>query len=222
MRNGLSSRWNSAVVIAATILICAAVAFVAWYVGAQPRTGAPPRASASPALVPFTRATGVRLPSASTSPAPLATTLRPRTNTAVPSRAPTPTAGPTALNAGATPAPMPIEHPLATIRPGAMPPVVRQPPDAPPQIIAFRLSSPVVQGGDVVSGMVETSSNVASVEARIGGYGASMEKVGVGRFALSYRVPNLPFFLHRTFMVQIIARNTRGQAVSTAIPLTIR
>jgi hypothetical protein len=103
-----------------------------------------------------------------------------------------------------------------------MPPVLRQPTDAPPQILAFKLSSPVVQGGDVVSGIVETSSNVASVEARVGGYGATMQKVGVGRFALTYRVPHLPFFLHRTFMVQIIARNTRGQAVSTAVPLTIR
>lgn len=73
-----------------------------------------------------------------------------------------------------------------------------------------------------MSGTVETSSNVASVEARIAGYSSSMRKVGVGRFSLSYRVPNLPFFLHRTYTIEVIARNTRGDAVRTSVPITIR
>jgi len=84
------------------------------------------------------------------------------------------------------------------------------------------MSAPVVYGGDVVSGTVETSSNVASVEARIGGYGTQMRKVGVGRFALSYRVPKLPFFLHRTYTLEIIARNTRGDAATSSVPITVR
>jgi len=49
-----------------------------------------------------------------------------------------------------------------------------------------------------------------------------MQKVGTGRFQLSYRVPNLPFFLHRTYMIQVIARNTKGQEVSSALPITVR
>jgi hypothetical protein len=84
------------------------------------------------------------------------------------------------------------------------------------------LSTPVARGGDVVSGTVETSSNVASVEARIGGYGARMEKIGVGKFHLTYRVPNLPFFLHHTYTIEIIARNTHGDAVTSSLPITVR
>jgi hypothetical protein len=99
---------------------------------------------------------------------------------------------------------------------------ISEPADAPPQILSLSISTPVAHGGQIVSGTVETSSNVASVEARIAGYSSTMQKIGVGKFALSYRVPRLPFFLHKTYMIQVIARNTRGQAVSTAVPITIR
>jgi hypothetical protein len=99
---------------------------------------------------------------------------------------------------------------------------MREAPDAPPRILSMSLSTPVVRGGDVVSGFVETTSNVASVEARIGGYSSNMQKVGVGKFTLTYRVPKLPFFLHRTYNVEIIARNTRGDEVRSSVPITIR
>jgi hypothetical protein len=97
-----------------------------------------------------------------------------------------------------------------------------EPENAPPRILRMSLSTPVARGGDLVSGTVETTSNVASVEARIGGYGASLKKVAAGRFELSYRVPYLPFFLHRTYNVEFIARNTRGDAVSSSIPITVK
>lgn len=99
---------------------------------------------------------------------------------------------------------------------------VRDAPDAPPRILAMSISTPVAHGGQLVSGTVETTSNVASVEARIAGYSSVMQKTGVGRFALSYRVPNLPFFLHRTYTIEVIARNTRGDAVRSSVPITIR
>jgi hypothetical protein len=112
---------------------------------------------------------------------------------------------------------------MVTLGPSAaLPPPVHELPDAPPQIIAMTLSRSLVHSGDMVSGTVETSSNVASVEARIGGYGQTLQKTGVGHFTLSYRVPRLPFFLHRTYMIQVIARNIRGDAVSAAIPVTLR
>lgn len=101
-------------------------------------------------------------------------------------------------------------------------PVPIRPPDAAPQIVAMSISSPVVKGGQVVTGIVQTSSNVASVEARIAGYSASLTKIGVGRFALAYRVPNLPPFLHRTYEIEVIARNTNGDAVSSTMPVTIQ
>lgn len=75
--------------------------------------------------------------------------------------------------------------------------------------------------GDVVSGIVITSSNVASVEARIVGYGQSLTKTGVGVFRLTYQVPNIPILFRRTYWIEVIARNTRGETASLALPITI-
>jgi hypothetical protein len=94
--------------------------------------------------------------------------------------------------------------------------------DAAPQILAVAISETTVQPGDRVSGSVVTSSNVASVEARIGGYAMTLSKVGVGRFALTYTVAPLPWFVRGNFTMQVIARNTRGDATTRAIPLTVR
>jgi hypothetical protein len=113
---------------------------------------------------------------------------------------------------------------LATLRPGAIAPpslVPIAPQNAPPRILDMSLSAGVARGGQVVTGVVRTSSNVASVEARVAGYSSSMRKTGVGVFVLSQRVPKLPFFLHRTYTIEVIARNTRGDAVSAAIPITV-
>jgi hypothetical protein len=50
----------------------------------------------------------------------------------------------------------------------------------------------------------------------------SLSKVGVGRFSLSYTVGTLPFFIHGTYEMKIIARNARGDAVQTTLPITVR
>ena len=121
--------------------------------------------------------------------------------------------------ATATPSPAPSKSLAATASPV---PVVISSPNSKPQIIAVSISSPVVSGGQVVTGTVETSSNVASVEARIAGYSSTLTKIGIGHFALSYRVPDLPFFLHRTYAIQVIARNARGDSVSSSLPITVR
>lgn len=84
------------------------------------------------------------------------------------------------------------------------------------------LSTSVAHPGQIVSGMVTTSSNVASVVARIAGYAHPLAKVGVGRFVLTYQVPNLPPFLRRTYTIEVTARNTAGVAVTSGIPITIR
>ena len=95
-------------------------------------------------------------------------------------------------------------------------------PNAPPRIVDVELSSQTVRGGDTISGMVETSSNVASVEARIGTFALAMPKVGVGRFALRYVVPSVPFFLHGRYELQVTARNSAGNAVSRSVPITVQ
>ncbi|MBV8198251.1 MAG: hypothetical protein JO263_08950 [Candidatus Eremiobacteraeota bacterium] len=94
-------------------------------------------------------------------------------------------------------------------------------PDAAPQILGVSMSETTVHPGDLVSGNVVTSSNVASVQARIGGYAVSLSKVGVGRFALTYSV-SVPWFVRGNFTMQVIARNTRGDTVIRNIPIQLR
>ncbi|MDQ2864828.1 MAG: hypothetical protein M3R51_01240 [Candidatus Eremiobacteraeota bacterium] len=108
---------------------------------------------------------------------------------------------------------------LPSVAPSATP--TGAPPDAPPLIYKVNIDKTTVNGGDTLSGSVLTSSNVASVEARVATYSITVPKTGVGQFALSYVVPKLPFFLARTYDMSIIARNTRGDATSTTIPITI-
>lgn len=96
-------------------------------------------------------------------------------------------------------------------------------PDAPPRIVGIHLASTVVTPGQTVVGSVTASSNVASVELRIGGYSSTMQKVGVGRFTLAFIVPDLPsFLLGRTYELDIIARNTRGDSVDRQLPITVQ
>jgi hypothetical protein len=100
--------------------------------------------------------------------------------------------------------------------------IPRLPPDAAPRILGVAVSETTVQPGDRVFGSVVTSSNVASVEARIGGYAVSLVKVGVGKFSLAYTVGPLPWFIRGNFTMEVIARNTRGDAATRTIPLTVR
>jgi hypothetical protein len=94
-------------------------------------------------------------------------------------------------------------------------------PDAPPQILDYRVNGSSVRSGGTISGFVRTSSNVASVEVRIGGYGANMTKIGVDRFTVAYRVPILPIFMRHSYTLEIIARNSRGDAVKRYLPVKI-
>ncbi len=121
---------------------------------------------------------------------------------------------------GSSPATTPIPSTPAPVEPKRGAPIAS--PQAAPRIIAMSLSSPVVSGGEIVHGTVQTSSNVASVEVRLAGYSMSLPKVGVGKFALSYKVPSLPPMLHRTYDILVIARNAEGDATSSVVPLTIR
>jgi hypothetical protein len=216
----------------ALIFVCAIVAWQ-WYA----RVGTPQSAAPAPVqaitVAPHASAPAVAAtpaasaaPKATPTPAPVVFVPAPSTATPAPEApvsAPTAAANATAPLEAPTPAPEGAPIPLVTLAPSAATPgVIREPTNAPPRILSLTLSTPVAHGGDVVSGFVETSSNVASVEARIGGYSSSMRKIGVGKFVLSYRVPRLPFFLHRTYTIKVIARNTRGDAVSSAVPIEIR
>jgi hypothetical protein len=135
--------------------------------------------------------------------------------------APVMTPRPVATASGAATAPG-ATPPAAATAPPIVKRVPRLAPDAAPQILAIALSETTFHPGDRVSGSVVTTSNVASVEARIGGYSMSLPKRGVGRFALTYTVAPLPWFVRGNFTMQVIARNPRGDMVTRAIPLTVR
>lgn len=219
--------------LGALLFVCIVVAWQ-WYVRiGTPQSAAPEpvqaitAAPASPSPVVAARSSGPS-PAASPTQRPVvfvpeqqATPVPTPEATASSRPAPGATREPYEASPSAPPEARPM--PLVTLAPtAALPGVVREPVDAPPRILALSLNTPVAHGGDVVSGFVETSSNVASVEARIAGYSSAMRKVGVGKFVMSYRVPHLPFFLHRTYSIEVIARNTRGDAVSSSVPITIR
>jgi cytoskeletal protein RodZ len=212
------------------VVLCAVIA-LEWYAHVAGSSAAPQpvqqiaAASSSPAPTDAPTATPqplVYVPKASASP--------------ITTSAPASPAPAASSSAAATSTPMPTPTPYRTSQTISEEPMVAatlaphisrvkpiaEPPDAPPRILSMSLSTPVAHGGQVVSGTVETTSNVASVEARIGGYSTAMQKVGVGKFVMSYTVPHLPFFLHRTYNIEVIARNTKGEAVRSSVPITIR
>ncbi|HLI97428.1 MAG TPA: hypothetical protein VKT72_15265 [Candidatus Baltobacteraceae bacterium] len=211
----------------AIIALAIVVAWASYARLAGPRPTQPvPQVTAGPvqpaperSLVPMAAPSGIKPPTPSPIPGTGPVVYLPQSVSA-------PTPGPTAtpfvpIGGSATVGVEPMV--AATVAPHVLQvePII-EPANAPPRILAMSMSTPVAHAGEVVSGTVETSSNVASVEARIAGYSSSMRKLGIGRFVMSYRVPNLPFFLRRTYTIEVIARNTRGDAVRTSVPITIR
>ncbi|HEY0798797.1 MAG TPA: hypothetical protein VGD50_06575 [Candidatus Baltobacteraceae bacterium] len=101
-------------------------------------------------------------------------------------------------------------------------PVVMANPHDPPQILDVSISTQDIHPGDVIVGHVRTSSNVASVEARVEGYSSSLPKVGIGEFQIAYRVPSIPWYLQRTYSLSVIARNIDGAQATRTFPVTLR
>ncbi len=90
-------------------------------------------------------------------------------------------------------------------------------PHANPAIFRIAMPGRDVHSGQIIHASVITSSNVASVEARVRGFGVNLRHVGVGRFALQYQVPWLPFFLKGEYPVRVIARNVDGVATEKVL-----
>jgi hypothetical protein len=120
-----------------------------------------------------------------------------------------------------TPWTQPMATPVPTPTPFPTPPVL--PSDAPPQIVAYMMSTNVLYSGETITGYVVTSTNVASVEVRVATISINMPRTNFGQFSMSYQVPNLPFFVPRgPYTMRIIARNTPGDAVEQDLPITLR
>jgi hypothetical protein len=143
---------------------------------------------------------------------------------AVPPIVPTPAPEPTPSFEAPPPtqAPPPTPTPPASPTPAPTPTVLMLPPDAPPQILWVSLSSTTPKAGDTLYVVVLTSSNVASVELRVGGYGSGMTKTDVGHFETASTVPHLPIFMSHNLTLQIIARNTAGVEATQTVALQVR
>lgn len=140
-------------------------------------------------------------------------------STATPSESPS--ASPTATAYPASPTPLPTITPSPTPTPAPTPTILMLPPDAPPYILWYSISSKRPRAGEIVWGIVLTSSNVASVEIRVGGYSFNLPKEATGRFEGKYRVPRIPFFVSHRFTMRIIARNTAGKATEEDLQMQI-
>ncbi|MGH7757327.1 MAG: hypothetical protein ACREM8_13730 [Vulcanimicrobiaceae bacterium] len=90
-----------------------------------------------------------------------------------------------------------------------------------PRIIDMNLSSTVVHSGDTVVGHVHTSADVARVIASIEGFSQPMDKVGAGRFELTYHVPPLPFWIHGNYTIHVVASAPNGRSAQRAIIITL-
>ena len=94
--------------------------------------------------------------------------------------------------------------------------------DHSPQLVALALSSVDVHSGDTVSGWAVTSSNVASVVARVEGYAVPLHRNDFGRFSLQVHVPSLPSFVKRDYDLSVAAINSGGREAKAVIPIHVR
>ena len=161
----------------------------------QPQATPSPSPSQSPSPSPSPSAT------ASASPTPLPTVT--------PQPSPMPTVSPAPAPSG-TPSPAPLPTPLVL------------PDDAPPQILAVHLSDPVFHSGELVTGTIITSTNVAAVEIRLMGRSRRIPRADFGVFQLSYTIPSVPFWLRKTYTAQVIALNSAGLQAEQDVTVSLR
>ena len=100
-------------------------------------------------------------------------------------------------------------------------PIIARPHDR-PVIYKVEIAPTSVGAGDVVVGSVTTTTNVASVVATVAGISAGLPRLGVGRFALVYKLPPIiPPGFRGTYAVTVIARNVDGAEASRTVEMTL-
>ena len=170
-----------------------------------------PAASASPAA-----AARLPLASAPIAAAPLASPPPRDLPTLRPIAAPSSAASPRAR------APLPRATAVVVAHASAPTPFGILRPHDRPQIYSVSLSTSSAGGGDLVSGIVVTSSNVASVVASVAGISSGVPKAGVGRFVMSYRLPAIiPPFIKGAYTIVVTARNVDGVSTSSSVPISL-
>ncbi len=103
----------------------------------------------------------------------------------------------------------------------ARPAAVVAAPHAPPRIIVMWISSTDIAPNKTISSFITTTTNVASVEARVQALSMNVPRTDFGQFSVTYKVPPLPSFLKRTYDLQVIARNADGVAIVAYVPIRV-
>ncbi|MGH7327295.1 MAG: hypothetical protein ACREJX_02985 [Polyangiaceae bacterium] len=92
----------------------------------------------------------------------------------------------------------------------------------PPKIERIWLSERDFHAHDLARVRVTTTTNAASVEARIESYGRALRRASAGQFVGALRVPTLPPFLRRSFALRFIVRNSLGISTQEAVEVQLR
>jgi hypothetical protein len=93
---------------------------------------------------------------------------------------------------------------------GPLPSAQPAAPNAMPKILGVHLSSLRVRGGDVWSGKIATTTNVASVEVRAPSFTFNAPRIAYGQFAFDIHALFVPPIYRRIYTVAIVARNANG------------
>jgi hypothetical protein len=90
----------------------------------------------------------------------------------------------------------------------------------PVTIVSFAISSKIFHPGDNVSGDVVTSSNAASVTARVGSFAVTVPKVAPGKFHFEMQLPSMPLPAGDQTLI-ITAMRTDGKSTTREIAITV-
>jgi outer membrane biosynthesis protein TonB len=204
---------------ALTLIAAALVAAPATVTAQQPPPSPIPTGSASPTPLPSETPPPSPLPSEAPSATPMPSTTPSVTPSPTPTPSPIPsvTPSPTPLP---TPTPTPSTTPLPTATP--LPTPLSLPPDAPPQILAVQVSDPVFHGGELITGTIITSTNVAAVEIRLAGHKMRIPRTDFGIFQMSYTMPRVPFWMRKTYTAQVVAMNSAGVEAERDVTISVR
>jgi hypothetical protein len=103
----------------------------------------------------------------------------------------------------------------------ALPPGVPYASDSDPvRIVSYVLSSTTFHPGDDITGDVVTSSNAASVTARVGSFSVAVPKVAQGKFHLQMKMPSVPLPPGDAKLI-ITAIRTDGKSTTREVAITV-
>ncbi|HKW45540.1 MAG TPA: hypothetical protein VJN22_07770, partial [Candidatus Eremiobacteraceae bacterium] len=86
--------------------------------------------------------------------------------------------------------------------------------------VSFAISSKVFHPGDDVTGDIVTTSNAASVTARVGAFAVAVPKVAPGKFHLQMHLPSVPLPPGDAKLI-ITAIRTDGKSATREIAVTV-